>query len=222
MKNFHISTSCDSVEIAQQGAHMKDLGKLLIFEGPNSVGKTSLSRRLAEHYITQGEDCLLLSFPGHIDGTIGSLIYRLHHQPSDFGITSISPSALQIMHVAAHVDAIESQIIPALKDGKTVILDRFWWSTIIYGQLNGLSRKFLDSIVQPEIAIWGDIKPSAIFLLTRDTPFEFARTSEWAKCSQLYSEFSCEDPHTENLHQVSNAASLNATLETILERIAEI
>jgi thymidylate kinase len=100
---------------------MKDLGKLLIFEGPNSVGKTSLSKRLAEHYTEQGNDCLLLSFPGHIDGTIGSLIYRLHHCPSDVGITSISPSALQIMHVAAHVDAIESQIIPALEKGKTVI-----------------------------------------------------------------------------------------------------
>jgi thymidylate kinase len=201
---------------------MKNLGKLLIFEGPNSVGKTSLSRRLAEHYTTQGEDCLLLSFPGHIDGTIGSLIYRLHHSPSDLGITSISPSALQIMHVAAHVDAIESQIIPALKDGKTVILDRFWWSTIIYGQLNGLPRRFLNSIVQPEIAVWGEIKPSAIFLMTRDTPFEFPTTPEWAKCSQLYSDFASEEPCTENLYPISNATSFNATLAIILERIAEI
>lgn len=201
---------------------MKDLGKLIIFEGPNSVGKTSLSRRLAEYYTAQGEDCLLLSFPGHIDGTIGSLIYRLHHCPSELGITSISPSALQIMHVAAHVDAIESQIIPALKNGRTVILDRFWWSTIIYGQLNELPRKFLNSIVQPEIAVWGEIQPSAIFLLTRENPIEFIKTPEWAECSQLYSDFASENSRAENVYQIANAISFNATLATILERIAKI
>jgi thymidylate kinase len=200
---------------------MKDLGKLLIFEGPNSVGKTSLSRRLAEHYTAKGDDCLLLAFPGHVDGTIGSLIYRLHHCPSDIGITSISPSALQIMHVAAHVDAIQTQIIPALTEGKTVILDRFWWSTIVYGQLNGLPRKLLDSIVQPEIAVWGDIKPTAIFLMDRTTPFEFTSTPEWAKCAQLYSDFSYENPSTANLYRVSNQASLNEALAIVLKKLAK-
>jgi hypothetical protein len=87
--------------------------------------------------------------------------------------------------------------------------------------LNGLPRKFLDSIVQPEIAVWGDIKPSAVFLLARDTPFEFPRTPEWVKCSQLYFEFAGEGPHTENLYQISNEASLNEVLAIILEQLAE-
>ncbi len=201
---------------------MKNLGKLFVFEGPNSVGKTSLSNRLADHYTEQGEDCLLLSFPGRMNGTIGSLIYQLHHCPSDIGVSSISPSALQIMHVAAHVDAIESQIIPALKDGRTVILDRFWWSTIVYGQLNGLPRKFLDAIIQPEIAAWGDIKPTAIFLLSRNAPFELTKAFKWTECSQLYSDLSLENPHTENLCSILNVRSLNATLATVLDRISEI
>ena len=88
------------------------IGKLYVFEGPDGVGKSELSSRFATMLNEKGTPAKLLSFPGKNDGTIGKLVYDLHHAPQSFGVKKVSSSSLQLMHIAAHIDAIENQILP--------------------------------------------------------------------------------------------------------------
>src|SRR5713101_3899196 len=108
---------------------MTEFGNLIIFEGPDGSGKTTLSSALAETLLAKGMDCEHLAFPGREDGSLGKQVYRVHHDPRSAGIEALTPTSLQVLHIAAHIDAIESRIFPALHAGKSIILDRFWWST---------------------------------------------------------------------------------------------
>ncbi len=198
---------------------MEKNGRLFVFEGPNSVGKTELSHQFAKTLIAAGHACELLSFPGKEAGTLGNLVYDLHHQPKKVGINQLTPASLQMLHVAAHIDNIESKILPALRARKTVILDRFWWSTKVYGQLGNLSNSLLELIIASELEVWNGVEPTIMFLLERSRPLEFETSKYWKNCSKLYALLAKEQQKSHPVCRISNNDTIDATLEIILNHI---
>lgn len=142
--------------------------KFVIFEGVDGVGKTTLVYALAQYYqrLFPQIPISLGSFPGAGLGTLGEWVYRLHHGGID-GLEpeSIEPPALQLLHVAAHVDAILSWITPALGAG-SVILDRYWWSTYAHARVD-LSADVAWALVVPEQPFWQTLPRPMIFYVTR-------------------------------------------------------
>src|SRR2546430_2362975 len=78
-------------------------GKLLILEGPDGSGKTTLAGAIVSALQLQGTDVRAEAFPGNAAGSLGQLVYRMHHD----GGFQLGPNALQALHVAAHVDTLE-------------------------------------------------------------------------------------------------------------------
>src|SRR4051812_14543380 len=74
-------------------------GHLIVFEGPDGVGKSTISAGVAMALRAAGIDCLQLSFPGREPGTLGGLVYGLHHDSSAHGIVDLSSTARQALHV---------------------------------------------------------------------------------------------------------------------------
>ena len=142
---------------------MQNLGKLFVFEGPDKVGKSTLAQWFATHLQNSGIRCTLLSFPGNEVGTLGRHVYELHHDPGRFGIDTLSEASLQLLHVAAHIDSIENRIKPLVCGGSTVVLDRFWWSTFVYGLVGGVPRSVLDSMIAIERSVWHPVRPDRLF-----------------------------------------------------------
>jgi hypothetical protein len=142
-------------------------GKLLVFEGTDGVGKTTLVGAVHDAVLNLGVRCERFAFPGAEDGTVGRLVYELHHTPDAHGVASITPASLQALHVAAHVDAIDTSILPALSSGAYVLLDRFWWSTWAYGLAAGVPAEALRSLIRFERFHWGAVRPTAILHLVR-------------------------------------------------------
>src|SRR5215469_3428530 len=118
-------------------------GNLIVFEGADGIGKTQLTKRVTEHLTAHGVACVPMAFPGLQAGTLGWLVNELHHNCASCGVAKIDPTSMQVLHIAAHIDAIEQQIRPALESGTWVILDRFWWSTLVYGRILGARPKSL-------------------------------------------------------------------------------
>lgn len=142
-------------------------GRLIAFEGPNEVGKTTVSRELSYTLSASGRSCEWHAFPGRSSGTLGQHIYDLHHRPRSFGLGEIAPSALQALHIAAHLDAIERTILPKLAAGVDIVLDRYWWSTIAYGIAAGVPQQLLDSLVASELIAWNGFQPTLVVVLDR-------------------------------------------------------
>ncbi len=83
-------------------------GKLIVFEGADGAGKTTLIQAIFDSLREVGVKVERLAFPGAEAGTIGRLVYDIHHQPESFGVGAITPASLQTLHVAAHIDAIQT------------------------------------------------------------------------------------------------------------------
>lgn len=143
-------------------------GALFVFEGPDNVGKSTLAAEVERTLVrTSRHDVARLAFPGIAQGTLGAHIHELHHHPDRFGIRAITPNGLQALHVAAHLDAIETQIRPLLTRGSIVLLDRYWWSTWVFGLAGGADRQVLEALVRLEQVYWGPVLPRTVFLVDR-------------------------------------------------------
>lgn len=194
-------------------------GKLIIFEGPDGVGKTTISNEIAKYMKEQGEICELMTFPGKEPGTIGNLVYDVHHSPSNYGIENLTPISKQALHIVAHLDAIERRILPALKEGRHVLLDRYWWSTWVYGVVSGIDRRILKSMIDLELAQWHGVKPTAAILLRRTTPIDRDDAPEyWQSLRQQYDVLARKERHQHSVFTIDNTG----TLPDAINRIKEI
>jgi thymidylate kinase len=171
-------------------------GRLIIFEGVDAVGKTTLSEELCTYLISKKLPVRLCHFPGSEEGTLGELVYRIHHlHDSEFGITRIEPCSLQLLHISAHVNAIEYEIKPALENGEWVILDRFWWSTYVYGLDSGVNEKSLRSMIEVEKHAWGPVTPDIVFLINTEKPMrkDEVNSLAWQNKRRAYLDLSNEE-----------------------------
>ncbi len=194
-------------------------GQLIVFEGPDGVGKSTLSRALAEKLEETGISCKHLSFPGKDPGTIGRLVYDIHHSPEKFKLRNISPTSLQALHIAAHLEVIEQHIAPALKNGHWIVLDRFWWSTWVYGRTSSVNSSVLDALIQAERMQWGKIEPSIVFLINRsDTSFHDPNHVRLCKAYEILYEKESERHPT---RLIRNDASVDESMKQVLDALRD-
>ena len=190
-------------------------GKLYVFEGPDGVGKTTLGTALVSHLRAEGRDVLFLASPGREDGTLGKLVWELHHDCERFGVDGVDPTSLQLLHVAAHIDTLERRIIPALGTGQAVVMDRFWWSTLVYGTEQGAVRGSLESMIELERRHWGELSPDVVFLVTRRRPFrDELSQARFERLAEAYRGLASATPSTV---LIENSGSVAAALRRICQ-----
>jgi thymidylate kinase len=145
------------------------LPHLVVFEGVDGTGKTTFAQALKRYYRSVAPTAPLYAgaFPGSSPGSLGEWVYRLHHgRASDLSPRSIAPPALQLLHVASHVDAIIAHIAPTLQADGYVILDRYWWSTYAYSRRH-LPADYAWALVNAERAFWRELPGPTIIYLSR-------------------------------------------------------
>ncbi len=194
-------------------------GKLYVFEGPDGVGKSTLANWLLTHLRNSGQQALLLSFPGKEPGSLGHHVYQLHHNPKAFGIDSLPHASLQLLHVAAHIDAIENRIEPLLSGGSDIVLDRFWWSTFVYGLVGGVPPSVLNGMIALERSVWGPTLPDRLFLVTRSAPLRPEPPDKWPRWRDAYAQLADQESNTYPVAKISNEHAMAHTQELILENL---
>lgn len=191
-------------------------GKLFVFEGSDSAGKSTLSKGFADYLLSIGINCEHLAFPGNESGTLGHHICEIHHNPTNLGIDSITSTSLQMLHIAAHVDAIERRILPTLKQGVSIVLDRFWWSTWVYGIVAGANLRSLRQMIRLELLHWKEIHPEIIFLITRETQRgSDVLESTNSQLNTAYLELAEKEMRRTSVCIIENNASLQEALNSI-------
>ncbi len=62
---------------------------------------------------------------------------------------------------------IQRQLEPLSNSKCIILLDRFWWSTYVYGLSERLEENVIQAIIAPELLYWKDINVKKIFLVER-------------------------------------------------------
>jgi thymidylate kinase len=184
---------------------MQKTGALLVFEGPDGVGKSTLVNEARNILNLRRILHNALSFPGKDPGTLGWVVDQIHHTPKVFEISKLTSLSLQALHIAAHLDHIESRILPVLAQGAWFILDRFWWSTWVYGTLDRVSARVLDKLVEAEQAAWMNTVPAVAFLVKRTSPYRAEQTnSRFLELVKLYDEIALRATKQHRVISISN------------------
>jgi dTMP kinase len=141
-------------------------GKLITFEGCEGVGKSWQIRALKEYLIGINANFIITREPGGslIAEKIREIILTAEHKEMD----SVCEA---LLYGAARAQHIKDVISPALKEGKTVICDRYIDSTYAYqGFARGLGAEFVASLNAlavgnfiPDLTIFLDLPPEQAF-----------------------------------------------------------
>lgn len=200
---------------------MDGSGRLIVFEGADGAGKTTLSKSVGKALALTGELCEWHSFPGRVPGTIGELVYALHHEPASRGLVRLTPSGLQALHIAAHLDAIESIFLPFLRAGGSLVLDRFWWSTWVYGVTTGVSESLLKSLLAAEATAWAGFRPRAVFLVTRDRSLRSDGHRDWEALNGVYRDLAEMERKHYPVHVLQNDGTVESATRQVLDILAK-
>ncbi|WP_269537885.1 dTMP kinase [Cerasicoccus fimbriatus] len=152
-------------------------GILISFEGSEGSGKSTQIAQLADKIRAAGREVLLTREPG---GTaIGEEIrHLLKHADAGFGMC---PETELLLFAASRAQLVREVIIPALKEGKVILCDRFLDSTTVY---QGVARQLSEDPVSAinSFAV-GDAMPHLTIVV--DVPAEIGLQRAAQRASDL-------------------------------------
>ena len=136
-------------------------GLFITFEGGEACGKSTQIKLLKDYIASRPdkEDFVFIREPG---GTkLGENIRELL---LNYEEDSPTPKSELLLFLASRAQLFEKVILPALNEGKTVIADRFFDSTVAY---QGFARNILNAneILDLHKIILGNFKPDLTFYL---------------------------------------------------------
>ena len=132
-------------------------GSVIVFEGLDKAGKSTQLELLRARVST--ETTLFTHMPSGLTDFSRQLYSLLEENPPGSGL------ARQLTHLASHSENI-SKIIDATGAG-SLVLDRWWWSTVAYGWYGGdipgtgLSESAFRALID---CIWVPVTASLVFL----------------------------------------------------------
>jgi dTMP kinase len=144
-------------------------GKFIVFDSLDGAGNSTQAKLLADSLNKIGKKTYLTKEP--TSGLIGGLIKsQLTHDWKS------SPECLQLLFSADRAYHLEREIIPFLKKGINVISDRYFFSTMAYGNLEIKDLDWLVEInkkfILPDLTFFLKVSPKVCIERIKKDRFE--------------------------------------------------
>ena len=153
------------------------MGYFITFEGGEGTGKTTIITYLTKYLTEKGYDVISTREPGGIDiaEQIRSIILDVKNTKMDYRTEALLYAASRTQHLA-------EKVIPALKEDKIVLCDRYLDSSLVYqgiarglGIENVLKVNMFATEYMPDITFFIDVKPEICFKRLKDNNREMDR-----------------------------------------------
>lgn len=134
----------------------------ITFEGGEGSGKSTVIREIARRIEERGREVILTREPG---GT--PISEEIRNVILDKRNTDMDPRTEALLYAASRRQHVVQKIIPALKEGKVVISDRYLDSSLAYqGNARGLGMASVFNInlfategLEPDLTLFFDLEP---------------------------------------------------------------
>jgi len=114
-------------------------GYFIVIEGADGCGKSTHAKLLGKYLKEKGYEVVVTREPTR--GPIGLAIRDILA-----GRAKASPSALALFFTADRADHVDTVIKPALEEGKVVISDRYYYSTVAYQSVQGVKTTWISQL----------------------------------------------------------------------------
>ena len=187
-----------------------------MFEGLDGSGLSTQAEMLKKYLTGIGKT--VVPTKEQTDGLIGGLIKsNLRHE------WKTNPLALQMLFAADRAHHIESQIKPALEQGKIVISDRYVMSSLAFGSMEA-DIEFLKIInsrfIKPDVTFIIDTPPKICLQRVMETRFHAELFEEEDKFNQVRENYMKVKPYYPNTFVIDGDG--NRTKEEVFEDIKKI
>lgn len=166
---------------------MTERGLFIVFEGIDHVGKTTQAEELVKHFQGLSLPVKYMRFPDN-ESEIGKMLRGFLASKKQF-----DPRTVQLLF-SANRSEMAPQIINDLESGTTIICDRYSYSGIAYGTVEGLDMERLRRIEagfpEPDLILFLDMDvEKALSRHESHLPLEFYEKSDFQKAAQkIYKE----------------------------------
>jgi dTMP kinase len=134
-------------------------GPFICIEGLDGSGKTTQAKLLAKK-LRKSHNAVYTAEPSQ--GKIGAFI----RERCLYGEKRLSSVIEALLFAADRVEHVETEVLPALHQGKLVISDRYLYSSLAYQGAAGLSIEWIEKInehaLQPDLAVFIDVAPKTV------------------------------------------------------------
>lgn len=131
-------------------------------EGPEGSGKTTIGKKIVEKLINDGYEVIYTREPGGIE-----IAEQIRQVILDVNNTNMDPRTETLLYAASRRQHLIEKIVPAIKNNKIIICDRFVDSSLAYqGHARKLGidnvyeiNKFAIDTLMPDLTLLFDIDP---------------------------------------------------------------
>jgi dTMP kinase len=165
---------------------MKKKGTFIVIEGLDGCGKTTQTKLLVEK-LRGNHDAVYTAEPSQ--GSIGafirtSILYREKRLPS---------AVEALLFAADRVDHVQNEVLPAMRQGKLVVSDRYLYSSLAYQGATGLSVEWIQKInehaLRPDLAIFIDVDPETVMRRLKPEKSVMEKLETQQKVREIYLKF---------------------------------
>jgi dTMP kinase len=114
-------------------------GSLIVIEGIDKSGKTTQSELLTKILAAKGIDCIRINFPDY-STPIGTEIKAFLHGKHNY------PDEVKMMLLSANRWEKKNELVTWLKEGKVIVMNRYYQSNLVYGISKGLKLDWLKQL----------------------------------------------------------------------------
>jgi len=192
-------------------------GKFIVFEGIDGAGLTTQAELLEKHLKNKKYEVVLTKEP--TNNLIGGIIRAALKKE---WITS--NRTLQLLFSADRAHHLEKEIIPALENGKIVISDRYFISTIAYGMI-GLEKDWLKALnskfLLPDIIFIIDVPVEVSIERIKANRFGFELFEEKKKLEKIRNNFLELSKEYKNCFVINENRSIEEVHKEIVKIVEE-
>lgn len=194
-------------------------GAFICIEGLDGCGKTTQAKLLVKK-LRKSHNAVYTAEPSH--GRIGTYI----RNSCLYGKKRLSSVLEALLFAADRIEHLETEVIPALEEGRLVISDRYVYSSLAYQGAAGLSLDWIETVnehaLKPDLAVFIDVDPEAVVsrLKPKKSVMEDMETQK--KVRQTYLKFVKEGRLTRidgNRSESEVAEDVYAIVTELLKRI---
>jgi len=138
---------------------VNEKGAFICIEGLDGCGKTTQAKLLVKK-MRKSHNAVYTAEPSR--GKIGAFIRK----SCLYGEKRLSSVVEVLLFAADRLEHVENEVLPALRQGRLVVSDRYVYSSLAYQGAAGLSLEWIEKINEhaprPDFAIFIDVDPKIV------------------------------------------------------------